>query len=115
MARQLSKLSDIAALEDAVSALAAEISSAYTIYLTALGPTVRQHLILASYHPCTQGYAKPFLSLSSTSGNNCSMPFVSWNRHQISCLLIPRLMRDTPQPSSPGAGSVATELGTGDL
>jgi len=78
MARAVEQIErDIAALEDAVSALAAEISSAYTIYLTA-PITVRQHLILASYHPCTQGYAKPFLSLSSTSGNNCSMPFVSW-------------------------------------
>ena len=29
-----------------------------------MGPAVRKHLILASYHLCTQGYAKPFLSLS---------------------------------------------------
>lgn len=55
---------EIAALEEAVRALATETHSAYTSYLTALGPVVRQHLTLASYHLCTQGYAIPFLSLS---------------------------------------------------
>lgn len=65
MARTVERIEeDIAALEEALSALAAEISSAYTSYLNALGPAVRKHLILASYHLCTQGYAKSFLSLS---------------------------------------------------
>ena len=65
MARTVERIEeDIAALEEALSALAAEISSAYTSYLNTLGPAVRKHLILASYHLCTQGYAKPFLSLS---------------------------------------------------
>ena len=54
---------DIAVLEKAVSAIADEMRSAYTSYLAALGPVVRQHLILASYHLCTQGYAKIFLNL----------------------------------------------------
>ena len=54
---------DITALEAAVKVIAAELHSAYTSYLTALGQAVRQQLILASYHLCTQGYPKPFLSL----------------------------------------------------
>ncbi len=54
---------DLTALEAAVKVIAAELHSAYTSYLTALGQAVRQQLILASYHLCTQGYPKPFLGL----------------------------------------------------
>lgn len=55
---------DIAALEETVSAIAAELQTAYTSYLTTLGQAVQQQLTLASYHLCTQGYPEPFLSLS---------------------------------------------------
>lgn len=55
---------DIAALEAVVKEIAAEFHRAYTSYLTALGRAVRQQLILASYHLCTQGYPEAFLSLS---------------------------------------------------
>ncbi len=55
---------DIAALEVVVKEIAAEFHRAYTSYLTALGRAVRQQLILASYHLCTQGYPEAFLSLS---------------------------------------------------
>ncbi len=55
---------DIAAIEKAVDAIAAELHSAYTSYLVALGQAVRQQLILASYHLCTQGYPAAFLNLS---------------------------------------------------
>ena len=55
---------DIAAIEKAMEAIAAELRSVYTSYLTALGQAVRQQLILASYHLCTQGYPASFLSLS---------------------------------------------------
>jgi hypothetical protein len=55
---------DIAALEAAVKVIAAELLSIYKSYLTALGQAVRQQLILASYHLCTQGYPEPFLRLS---------------------------------------------------
>lgn len=55
---------DIAALEVVVKEIAAEFYQAYTSYLTALGRAVRQQLILASYHLCTQGYPEAFLSLS---------------------------------------------------
>ncbi len=55
---------DIAALEAAVKVIAAELLSIYKSYLTTLGQAVRQQLILASYHLCTQGYPEPFLRLS---------------------------------------------------
>ncbi len=65
MARAVEQIErDIAALEEAVSAIGAELRSAYANYLTALGQAVRQQLILASYHLCTQGYSEAFLSLS---------------------------------------------------
>ena len=64
MARAIEQIErDIVALEETVQAIATELHSAYTIYLTALGQAVRQQLILASYHLCTQGYPKAFLSL----------------------------------------------------
>ena len=55
---------DLAALEEVGHVLTAEIRSAYASYLTALGRAMRQQMILASYHLCTQGYPKQFLSLS---------------------------------------------------
>lgn len=65
MARAVEQIErDIAALEEALSAIAAELRSAYADYLTALGQAVRQQLILASYHLCTQGCPEAFLSLS---------------------------------------------------
>ncbi|MBC7972682.1 MAG: hypothetical protein H7Z11_21590 [Verrucomicrobia bacterium] len=54
---------EIAALDSATSAIADEFYSAYLTYLTILGQAVRQQLILASYHVCTQGYPEAFLSL----------------------------------------------------
>lgn len=55
---------DIASLEEAIVKLAQEFNDAYENYLTALGKAVRQQLILASYHLCTQGYPESFLKLS---------------------------------------------------
>jgi hypothetical protein len=55
---------EIAALDKATSAIAEELYSAYSIYLTILGQAVRQQLVLASYHVCTQGYPAAFLHLS---------------------------------------------------
>ena len=55
---------DLAALEEVGHVLTSEIRSAYASYLTALGRALRQQMILASYHLCTQGYPKQFLSLS---------------------------------------------------
>lgn len=55
---------DIAGLEEAIAALAQEFQVQYKAYLTSLGQAVRQQLILASYHLCTQGYPEAFLELS---------------------------------------------------
>jgi len=93
MARTVERIEEDIALEEALSALAAEIS-AYSSYLTTLGPAVRKSLILASYHICTQGYAKPFLSLSLNQ-RHCSTLSVSWgNKHLLSYSLIPGLRRE---------------------
>jgi hypothetical protein len=55
---------DIAALEAAIAALAQEFHDTYAGYLEALGRSVRQQLILATYHVCTQSYPDQFLGLS---------------------------------------------------
>ncbi|MBD2496320.1 hypothetical protein [Nostoc sp. FACHB-280] len=65
MARAIERIDrDLAMLEEAIRAIAAELQSAYTVYLTLLGEAVRKQLILASYHLCTQGYPENFLNLS---------------------------------------------------
>ncbi|MBD2353300.1 hypothetical protein H6G41_01470 [Tolypothrix sp. FACHB-123] len=65
MARAIERIDrDIASLKEAIKAIAAELQKAYAIYFTLLGQSVRQQLILATYHLCTQGYPEKFLSLS---------------------------------------------------
>ncbi|NJL39854.1 MAG: hypothetical protein HC840_04635 [Leptolyngbyaceae cyanobacterium RM2_2_4] len=61
---------DIAALEVMVKALAQEFDDTYHQYLTNLGQSVRQQLILASYHICTKGYPERFLELSFSQRQN---------------------------------------------
>ncbi|MEG3849576.1 hypothetical protein QT971_19730 [Microcoleus sp. herbarium19] len=55
---------DLAQLEEALAALTLEFHSTYENYLTALGQAVRQQLILACYHLCTQAVPESFLKLS---------------------------------------------------
>ena len=55
---------DLTALEEALAALTLEYQSTYEGYLTALGQAVRQQLILACYHLCTQAVPESFLKLS---------------------------------------------------
>ncbi|MBW3587525.1 MAG: hypothetical protein KY448_17310 [Cyanobacteria bacterium 0813] len=55
---------DLAGLEEALVALNLEFRSTYEGYLTALGQAVRQQLILACYHLCTQAVPESFLKLS---------------------------------------------------
>ncbi|MBW4659400.1 MAG: hypothetical protein KME15_12055 [Drouetiella hepatica Uher 2000/2452] len=55
---------EIAKLDQAVRTIAQEFHDTYTPYLAALGKTVRQQLVLASYHICTHGYPEQFLQLS---------------------------------------------------
>ncbi|MBU7581963.1 MAG: hypothetical protein KAF91_03485 [Nostoc sp. TH1S01] len=65
MARAIERIDrDLAMLEEAIRAIAAELQSAYTVYLTLFGEAVQKQLILASYHLCTQGYPENFLKLS---------------------------------------------------
>ncbi|MBN3888989.1 MAG: hypothetical protein HWQ43_07365 [Nostoc sp. JL31] len=65
MARAIERIEqDIAALQEAIRAIATELQSAYASYLNSLGLAVRKQLILASYHLCTQGYPENFLHLS---------------------------------------------------
>jgi hypothetical protein len=51
-------------LNQAIASLAHEFHHTYENYLSALGQTIRQQLILASYHVCTRGYPQQFLGLS---------------------------------------------------
>ncbi len=55
---------DLAGLEEALTALNLEFRTTYESYLTALGQAVRQQLILAGYHLCTQVMPDAFLKLS---------------------------------------------------
>ncbi|MBD3561999.1 hypothetical protein H6S82_24585, partial [Planktothrix sp. FACHB-1355] len=65
MARAIEKIEqDIAALEEATSAIAQDFYNTYERYLKGLGQAMRQQLILATYHLCTQAYPQAFLSLS---------------------------------------------------
>lgn len=88
MARAVEQIErDIAALEEAVSALAAEIRSTYASYLTALGQALRQHLIMASYHLCTQGYPENFLSLSFSQRQQLQQTIRKLGQHATDQLL----------------------------
>ncbi|CDN14269.1 hypothetical protein RintRC_6132 [Richelia intracellularis] len=65
MARAIEHIEkEIAALEEAIAAIAQELKAAYDAYLSSLAQIMRQQLILASYHICTQGYPDKFLQLS---------------------------------------------------
>ncbi|MGB3649882.1 MAG: hypothetical protein WBA41_01540 [Rivularia sp. (in: cyanobacteria)] len=65
MARPIERIEkDIVELEKAIGTIAQQLQTAYGTYLSVLGQAVRQQLILASYHLCTQGYPENFLRLS---------------------------------------------------
>lgn len=65
MAKVLEKIEqDLAALEDAIALLGAELDKGYSHYLKLLGQAMRRQLIQVSYQVCTQGYPDAFLSLS---------------------------------------------------
>lgn len=65
MARAIERIEqDLAALEDAIAQVVAELHTTYSKYLTLLGQAVRQQLIMASFRVCTQGYPEAFLALS---------------------------------------------------
>lgn len=65
MARTVEQIErDLANLRQAVRAIASDLQKSYTRYSEQLGQAVRQQLILACYHLCTQGYPERFLKLS---------------------------------------------------
>lgn len=65
MARPIERIEqDIVELEKAIGVIAEQLQNAYGSYLEVLGQALRQQLILASYHLCTQGYPESFLKLS---------------------------------------------------
>jgi hypothetical protein len=65
MARAIERIEqDIAALKEAIGAIALQLETAYGSYLGILGLAVQKQLILASYHLCTHGYPQSFLYLS---------------------------------------------------
>lgn len=67
MARAIEQIErDLAALQEAIQAIAAELHNAYASYFNSLGQALQKQLILASYHLCTQGYPEKFLKLSLT-------------------------------------------------
>ncbi|KGF72445.1 hypothetical protein DO97_08725 [Neosynechococcus sphagnicola sy1] len=55
---------DISELKLAIAAIADQLYHCYGQYLAALGQSVRQQLILASYYICTQSFPQAFLQLS---------------------------------------------------
>jgi BarA-like signal transduction histidine kinase len=55
---------DLGTLLVAVQKIAREVEQAYQHYLETLAQSVRQQMILASYHVCTQVYPEHFLRLS---------------------------------------------------
>lgn len=65
MARAIERIErEIGVLEQTIAELAEEFYNVYSRYLTALGQGIRQQLIVATYHLCTQSYPEEFLSLS---------------------------------------------------
>jgi len=58
---------ELAGIKEAIADLEKEFNVTYENYLTALGEAVRQQLILASYHLCTQKEPEQFLQLSFSS------------------------------------------------
>jgi hypothetical protein len=55
---------ELAHLDQSLATIAQEFHDIYQQYLTALGQAVRQQLVIASYHLCTQAYPDRFLRLS---------------------------------------------------
>ncbi|MGA9379379.1 MAG: hypothetical protein WBV73_11485 [Phormidium sp.] len=65
MARAIERIErEIGILEQTIAELAEEFYNIYSRYLTALGQGIRQQLIVATYHLCTQSYPEEFLRLS---------------------------------------------------
>lgn len=94
---------DIAALDQAVAAIAEEFHSTYSGYLTTLGQAARQQLIMAAYHLCTQGYPEKFLALSFNQRRQLQQEIRRFS-HALDTQLNARLHLPTePAPTPPSA------------
>lgn len=101
MARAIERIErDIAALEEAVSAIAVELRSTYASYLTALGKAVRQQTVVASYYVCTQGYPESFLGLSFSQRQQLQQA-IRMLGQDTSDQLLAHTHTDSPSPSKP--------------
>ncbi|XGV97400.1 MAG: hypothetical protein ACAF41_32355 [Leptolyngbya sp. BL-A-14] len=91
---------EIAALDKATSAIADELYGGYSTYLTVLGQAVRQQLILASYHVCTQGYPESFLRLPYSQRQQLQQQLRHLAQHvqeEILAQLHPPVLLDDPE------------------
>ncbi|MBO1347123.1 MAG: hypothetical protein EBE86_006890 [Hormoscilla sp. GUM202] len=87
---------ELGALEKEIEALAAEFHQTYSEYLKSLGQVVRQGLILASYHLCTQGYPDRFLRLSLNSKQKLQQGI-----RQVASQAQPQLLAQLHPPGQP--------------
>jgi hypothetical protein len=117
MARAIERIErDIEALQEAISALASELETSYTAYLTALGQALRQQLILASYHLCTQGYPESFLRLSLSQRQKLQQELRKLGTRAAERLLsYTKSEADTLDPTTDGEVAVIINPETTDL
>lgn len=87
---------ELGALEKEIEALAAEFHQTYSEYLQSLGQVVRQGLIMASYHICTQGYPDRFLRLSLNSRQKLQQAI-----RQVASQAAPQLLAQLHTPGQP--------------
>jgi hypothetical protein len=99
MARPIERIErDLAVLEEAIAAIAQELKTAYVSYLATLGQAVRQQLILAVYHLCTQRYSENFLKLSLSQRQNLQQSVRKLGQ-QAAEQLLALINNDAQQPS----------------
>jgi hypothetical protein len=91
---------DLALLSLAVGEAAQEAYSLYGVYLATLGRSLKQQLVLASYHVCTQVYPSNFLQLSLSQRHDIQQNIQQLG-HQVErsitdCLELIALPKDQP-------------------
>lgn len=101
---------EIAAVEQAVQSIARDFRATYEEYLAALGQTVYQQLILASYRLCTQGYPDRFLQLSLQQRLQLQQALRELGRSAQAQLLAPFQVPEAAAESEPIAPEPFNEL-----
>lgn len=89
---------EMAALDQAVADLSAEMKSLYSNYLAILGPAAQRQLILACYRLCTQGYPEAFLRLGFTQRQQFQQALRQLGAETADRLI--HLLNPTPNPSA---------------